>query len=267
MITAAKPVRRPPHPLLVAIALGLVTTVASAWIPSAFSCHVDLPAVYEQITHEGFTAHAGTTSTLWKDSVSVSWENDPPWTTHPVFAGIAPSRNSRTPLWSAAWLPIRPYRPPATWSDPTPGRLSPLTEVRTGWPFRALTCSFDDAVHHPGRVPPAVYPAHDAIALECFVEKYPTCHVYEPRALPLKLVWPGLAANTVLYSAVWFFVLVSPRGIRRAWRIKHQLCLACAYDLSGQTEPGCPECGSGRTSAHAPSLPHAHDRHELTHHQ
>jgi membrane associated rhomboid family serine protease len=41
------------------------------------------------------------------------------------------------------------------------------------------------------------------------------------------------------------------RGALRLWLVEHgyPVCLACGYDLRGQVEPRCPECGTPADSA------------------
>lgn len=57
---------------------------------------------------------------------------------------------------------------------------------------------------------------------------------------------PGLLANTILYGALWFVILLIPRAIRRRIRRARGRCPKCGYSLTGQSAPGCPECGAGR---------------------
>ncbi len=53
--------------------------------------------------------------------------------------------------------------------------------------------------------------------------------------LPLAIIVPGFAANTLFYAA--------PFATRRLIRRKRGLCVACGYDLRGNLSAGCPECG------------------------
>ncbi len=63
-------------------------------------------------------------------------------------------------------------------------------------------------------------------------------------------IWLGLVANTAVYGLAWWIVLGGPitatLKIRASRRRGTGQCPACGYDLSGQREPGCPECGGGR---------------------
>ena len=56
----------------------------------------------------------------------------------------------------------------------------------------------------------------------------------------------SICAGAVVYVAIW----VTRRGIRRYLReqlVKKgvSVCLNCGYQLRGQGEPRCPECGTG----------------------
>lgn len=38
-------------------------------------------------------------------------------------------------------------------------------------------------------------------------------------------------------------------------RLGHPICIPCGYDLRGQTEPRCPECGAAFDARLLPSTP------------
>ena len=65
--------------------------------------------------------------------------------------------------------------------------------------------------------------------------------------LPLRPLWPGLAWNTLIFAAAWFFLgwstLFAARRLRRLHRTHHNRCPACGYSLAGVTTNRCPECG------------------------
>jgi hypothetical protein len=62
-----------------------------------------------------------------------------------------------------------------------------------------------------------------------------------PRILPLRLIWPGFAINTVFYAAILWMLFAAPFSIRRWRRIKRGLCPACAYPVGASDV--CTECG------------------------
>lgn len=61
--------------------------------------------------------------------------------------------------------------------------------------------------------------------------------------LPLRPLWPGLAANTAFYAPIALAGLVPLSCARRARRRRRRRCVACNYDLSASSGP-CPECGT-----------------------
>jgi hypothetical protein len=69
-----------------------------------------------------------------------------------------------------------------------------------------------------------------------------------PAAMPCRPIWSGLLLNTTLYASLWWLVAFAPGHARRALRRRRGLCPRCAYDLKGLA-PGspCPECGPART--------------------
>jgi hypothetical protein len=74
-------------------------------------------------------------------------------------------------------------------------------------------------------------------------------NIMDPDAgmVPLLPVWPGLVANTAVFSGAWLAGLVLPwmgwSAWRRGRRVRRGLCAVCGYDLGGRGV--CPECGSG----------------------
>jgi len=63
------------------------------------------------------------------------------------------------------------------------------------------------------------------------------------RVLPLGMIWPGFAVNTLLYAAVLWLLVPGPFALRRLVRHRRGLCLACGYDLTHGEHAACPECG------------------------
>ena len=59
---------------------------------------------------------------------------------------------------------------------------------------------------------------------------------------PWKPMWPGFAANTMLYSLVIVTTCLAARAFRRARRRRRGLCVECGYPV-GVSE-ACSECGS-----------------------
>ncbi len=66
--------------------------------------------------------------------------------------------------------------------------------------------------------------------------------------LPLRPIWPGFLINTVFYTAILWPLYISPFILRRHIRHKRGRCIKCGYDLRGDLDAGCPECGWNRES-------------------
>ena len=63
------------------------------------------------------------------------------------------------------------------------------------------------------------------------------------RALPLAPIWPGFVINTIFYAPIVWMLWLSPLVVRRFIRRRQGRCINCGYDLRGELESGCPECG------------------------
>ena len=69
------------------------------------------------------------------------------------------------------------------------------------------------------------------------------------RILPLRPAWLGFLGNTVLYAVVAMGMIACASLVRRTYRGWRGRCAACGYDLRGDLERGCPECGHKRAEA------------------
>ena len=77
-----------------------------------------------------------------------------------------------------------------------------------------------------------------------------------PVPMPMRPIWRGLIADTVLFGAVWLVVwsvlTVPRRFVREVGRIRRGACLECGYDLGYDFIRGCPECGWRRDRSPLP---------------
>ena len=104
-----------------------------------------------------------------------------------------------------------------------------------GWPMKALTC----AVHWETQIrnEDILYRVEGGIQL-------PRDRDYQPRALPLMPLWPGFAINVLLYGSLWLGLLWLARGMRRWRRVRRNRCTHCGYPRTGlPADSKCPECG------------------------
>ncbi len=80
---------------------------------------------------------------------------------------------------------------------------------------------------------------------------------FQGAQIPYQPVWSGCAANTIFYATVLWLTTFGPlalcRFIRSVARDEHRIkrhergqCAECGYDLRGDFDTGCPECGWNR---------------------
>ena len=146
------------------------------------------------------------------------------------------------PQWGVAETALDWYRPQRN----TPGKLLPGRwdaydglEHATGWPMLALWYELELGRGPVGRKSPPM--AVGGIAFPSNAVPLHSC-----RALPYLPIYPGLAIDTAFWGATAFAVVAGIRATRAALRRRRGQCLACAYDLKGDTASGCPECGWNR---------------------
>jgi hypothetical protein len=61
---------------------------------------------------------------------------------------------------------------------------------------------------------------------------------------PAGLLWLGFIGDAFIWTFAWSGLIFGP-GVLRHWRRwRRGLCLACGYDLAGNVNGTCPECGS-----------------------
>lgn len=114
------------------------------------------------------------------------------------------------------------------------------TEEAIGWPRLAFWCEIASRVHSD---------ASQALGTRggITVSSRNRNGRIDFRCIPLRPIWPGLALDTALYAALWAVPLTIVPFIRGAVRARRGLCRHCGYDLLGDLEGGCPECGWRRT--------------------
>jgi hypothetical protein len=120
--------------------------------------------------------------------------------------------------------------------EPISGEHYEIVDGR-GWPLRALAYRF----HGRGHGATTTGDVAGGIALQ----PWATGAWYDPRALPLMPIWPGLIVDTLAFASLSALVLDAAPALRRARRMRQGRCITCGYDLAGTASGGrCPECGT-----------------------
>jgi hypothetical protein len=120
-------------------------------------------------------------------------------------------------------------------------------EDARGWPFLAMWCTLDPAAIEGTS---GGKPSPDGLAISRVDGKITTSHF---RALPMRPIWKGLAADAGVYAAAWLVALWAFAVARRWVRRRKGRCLACGYDLKRDMTGGCPECGWNRPAPEGPA--------------
>jgi hypothetical protein len=127
---------------------------------------------------------------------------------------------------------------------PTEG-YSECLEHATGWPVLAGWYEF--RASHSTQLPRVTG------GIDLSPESPQYWEALSVRALPLRPIWPGLAADTAFYAGAWWLLLLAPGRLRRTLRRRRGRCTRCGYDRAGLT-PGapCPECGGEPAASQGP---------------
>ena len=116
--------------------------------------------------------------------------------------------------------------------------------LRAGWPLLALYGDCWDVVVWDDTSQDYVesHTEHEwAVPFEA--ESKPFANV-DP--IPLGIVWWGFLIDTLLFAGLLWLPIRGPFVLRRHIRRKRGRCPKCGYDLRGDLEHGCPECGWNR---------------------
>lgn len=113
---------------------------------------------------------------------------------------------------------------------------------RRGFPMLSMECEFINTTDKPWN---PIYQVEYGIMLETT----PGSDERGLRAIPLRIIWLGFVLNTIIYAVLLWLLTLGPFTARRMIRSKRGRCIKCGYDLRGDFELGCPECGLGRQLA------------------
>lgn len=172
------------------------------------------------------TRWSGFGSAYWHSGTSVAYFPAPPGA--PTMDGVVP-RSLRAQI--TPWL-----TGDASW----PGTDVARFHGARGWPFLALWCEFITTPSLPwnGRPSGGIELPWPGVQPGWYLPPPPKT------ALPLRPLWTGFAADTLVFAATWWLLHGGGRRWRASRRRRRNMCARCGYDLRGTEPPGvCPECG------------------------
>ena len=243
--------------LMLAIALGLVTTITIAWWLSlrgqqSFTyTHV----VSINIRPEGVRSYL--------DACRVTDEYRPGFRRIEILKMGTPinaliwSRvdaelegTDLTPGYGSGMMPSQPAQRPRLFAwVPRPsdalGTIDAASGRACGWPW---LCLYSTRVRDTGAASDHVRGAVSLLAPGAYTgtsSSDPECG-----SVPVLPIWSGLALNVSLCSLAWGFAIFCGFWLRHMRRRRAFECVKCGYNLRGlpPTTP-CPECGTRETSA------------------
>ncbi|MGH7130850.1 MAG: hypothetical protein ACREJO_02765, partial [Phycisphaerales bacterium] len=230
--------------LALAAVAGALTTVAVSWSIAVWSYTVGSPVTQGWVVQSGKALSFGRSAGPGMEQVYWSVQSKG---TDMDWARDQAAKSAAFPVWCALAEPGEPERlmsqVPVTGSP----HSQQVFEIATGWPLIAMRARLHDAfwmAPPPLAGPP--YQAMDGIQVSTHWVINGGSRAGQARALPLTPLWSGFAVNTVVYAVLWSVALVGFAAWRRSRRKRKGACEKCGYDLSGQTQSGCPECGWGR---------------------
>jgi len=134
--------------------------------------------------------------------------------------------------------------------------------IRCGWPFAAFegTARVNNAQDPPAVVLDGLRPLSEQKLVYRFQQwghgrmQGPEVPRLRGRVVPYHPIWSGVLINSALFGAMWLILVVAVyHGVRLLFietiRARRGRCVKCSYDLRGEFEKGCPECGWGREDA------------------
>lgn len=143
--------------------------------------------------------------------------------------------------WGGPWRShLRDQSRLPTWAHPRierdlgEERSAQLVIEAAGWPLRCVVST----TSYPSW--PSMTPCFDRGGVRL---QEPRWDRLRAGILPYWPWWPGLAANTLCYTAILGGAGALRRLLRSRTRRGRGQCVSCGYDREGITEEACPECG------------------------
>ena len=107
--------------------------------------------------------------------------------------------------------------------------------VQTGWPVRSLQ---SEVLYQDKRIGNPIVEWNSSVLAPDFIGPKSVGR----RQLPLRVLFPGFAINTIFYAAILWLLCAAPGFVRRRIRIRRGRCAACGYPIG--TSAVCTECGN-----------------------
>lgn len=232
------------HALLIgsSLALGLVTTVAIAWlvpVPSEMSMNSYRTGAYRRNNVVKPFSHFESPTAEWAFRV---YKDVPASETKDIVRGYQYASDGTLPINPATgqtvvWTGEHYLKfPSPAWGT---AREPTMFQLALGWPCKCLYAEWS-AEDQP------------RFSLACTTLSLRGPHslvggLTGKHPLPYFPLWPNLLANTVVYAGAWLLLLASPAALlalRRQRRRARGLCTLCGYDTSASSSAPCPECGN-----------------------
>ncbi|MEM0982499.1 MAG: hypothetical protein AAGI17_00970 [Planctomycetota bacterium] len=224
--------------LVVCFGLGLLTTIAVAWLlalrPIAMSGNsnsASIRALRDIIGEDGFgpgTMISGR-DTRWFGGVIQGWRiferDDMRWA-----VGTSDQLTATFPLGVAIAGPLSWGRSRDLLDRPEPP--AEVADIAFGWPAYAVWCEMNDHRQRQTLGNGAI-PIRDP---DLSGRPYGSF-------LPFRPILSGLAFDTLFFGALWFAAFSLVNQSRRYRRFKRGRCPRCSYDLAFDYRDGCSECG------------------------
>ncbi|MCK4873747.1 MAG: hypothetical protein KAS72_13580 [Phycisphaerales bacterium] len=217
------------HIITIAICLvmGLMTSVVVAWGLALWTKPPEFPRIDQWLQGEEAKVYWG--------------DRTPAFREEPIeYVYVAGERLGRTKIRvSAAGAFLLS-------ADQRVGRpMHSIHTTRVGLPMRCLEGENHSVLQPPGSTS---WYLHGAVARPDWL--WVPAGVRVPaNIVPLSPIWVGLVADSVCYGLLFFLAFLGGKHGRRFARRKRGRCPLCAYDLRGELDAGCPECGWNRGTA------------------